>query len=281
MSLRRIDALVVNANGQASVIQGTPSATCPEPPPIPENVVHIANIYRPFGATTIEPAQVYPITPIKPDLSPIRDVASLKAVLAKLREGKNVTVVCWGDSVTAGGDASTPANCYVALFEAMLKERFPKANIRVINAGIGGSNTAGRFPDIQKEVLDYHPDLVTLEFVNDMGFPVDQLQKRYPAILERIRKADAALLVMTPHYVMPAWMNLPDGRGPDPRPAVGFLRQFTRDNNVPLADASKRWELLEKIGVPYETLLRNGINHPDDRGHRIFAEELMRFFPVE
>ena len=42
-----------------------------------------------------------------------------------------------------------------------------------------------------------------------------------------------------------------------------------------------RWEQLEFQGIPYETLLKNGINHPDDRGHRIFAEELMRYFPAK
>ncbi len=37
-----------------------------------------------------------------------------------------------------------------------------------------------------------------------------------------------------------------------------------------------RVEELQDLGIPYETLLRNGINHPDDRGHAFFADELMR-----
>ncbi|HSW45557.1 MAG TPA: SGNH/GDSL hydrolase family protein, partial [Phycisphaerae bacterium] len=250
-------------------------------PRVPDDVLRLANIYRPFNATAVEPQHVYVLTGAKPDLSPIRDAASLVPVLAKLREGRDVTIVCWGDSVTACGESSSPATCYVGLFEAMLKERFPKAEIRVINAGIGGSSTPGRLKDFQKEVLDFRPDLVTLEFVNDMGLPAEHLRRNYDEILTRTRQAGAALIIQTPHYVMPEWMNLPNGRGADPRPGVAFLRKFTRENNVPLADASRRWDLLEKMGVPYETLLRNGINHPEDRGHRIFAEELMRFFPEE
>jgi len=35
---------------------------------------------------------------------------------------------------------------------------------------------------------------------------------------------------------------------------------------------------LWKEGIPYVTLLHNTINHPDDRGHRLFAEELWKCF---
>jgi lysophospholipase L1-like esterase len=278
MSLRRVDALVIDASGQPKLIIGKPSADCPEPPVIPEGMLHLANLYRPFNATTVEPDHVYPITDAKPDLTPISN-ESLSPLLAKLREGKDVTVVCWGDSVTACGESSTPAKCYVRLFESMLKERFPKARIKVINAGIGGSSTLNRLKDIQKEVLDFKPDLVTLEFVNDMGLHADMMQRHYSEILSRTKQAGAAWIILTPHFVMPSWMGFKGNRGIDSRPGVAFLRKFTKDNNVPLADASRRWELLEKMGVPYETMLRNGINHPEDRGHRIFAEELMRFFP--
>ncbi len=281
MSLRRIDALVMDHAGRLSVIPGGSEAKCPEPPAIPKSMLHLVSIYRPFGAKTVRPEHVYVVTGEHPDLSPIRGAASLGPVLAKLREGKNVTVVCWGDSVTHGGDASSPAKSYVGQFEAMLKQRFPKASVRVVNAGIGGSSTFSRLPNFQAEVLDHKPDLVTLEFVNDMGAPVEQLRTRYAEVLRRVREAGAALIILTPHFTMPSMMNLPDGRGRETRAAVTFLREFAAGNDVPLADASRRWELLEKMGVPYETLLRNGINHPDDRGHLIFAEELMRFFPAE
>jgi lysophospholipase L1-like esterase len=180
--------------------------------------------------------------------------------------------------VTAGGDASDEAHGYVGLFGRLLQERFGGASVRVVNAGIGGSNTRGRWPAFQAEVLDHHPDLVTLEFVNDMGFPDGELEERYAKILQSVREAGAALVLITPHFTRPDWMGLPNGRGTDGRHAVAFLRRFAREHGVPLADAARRWQALEGLGIPYETLLKNGINHPDDRGHRIFAEELMRLF---
>jgi hypothetical protein len=78
---------------------------------------------------------------------------------------------------------------------------------------------------------------------------------------------------------MPSWMNKLFARGPENRPNCLALRKLAAEQKVGLADAAKRWELLEYEGIPYETLLLNGINHPDARGHALFAEELMRLFP--
>jgi hypothetical protein len=62
---------------------------------------------------------------------------------------------------------------------------------------------------------------------------------------------------------------------------VFALRDYAAKHNLALADASARWEHLWREGLPYVTLLRNGINHPDDRGHAMFADELMKCFDHE
>jgi len=280
LSLRRIDLLVSARTGEVRLIKGKPSPDCPRPPVAPARSVTLASIYRPFNASSVEPYQVYVYEGVRPDLSAIRNAPGLSPVLEKLRKGREVTIVCWGDSVTAGGDASSPEMCYVRVFERRLRERFPRARIRVINAGVGGSSTWSRLPRFEGEVLRHRPDLVTVEFVNDMGLPEKTLERNYTEIMKKTRAAGAALILITPHFTMPDWMGFGRrARGPDRRPAVAFLRRFARNNGIPLADVSKRWESLEKEGIPYETLLKNGVNHPGDRGHVIFAEELMRFFP--
>jgi hypothetical protein len=67
-----------------------------------------------------------------------------------------------------------------------------------------------------------------------------------------------------------------DIRSVDPRPYTRFLREFAAAEGIALADISARWERLADLGLPYVTLLANGINHPDDRGHFLAAEELAR-----
>ena len=67
-------------------------------------------------------------------------------------------------------------------------------------------------------------------------------------------------------------------RPADPRPYVAGVRQFTGKHRIALADASLRWGHLWKEGIPYITLLSNSINHPDDRGHELFAQALIELF---
>jgi len=74
-------------------------------------------------------------------------------------------------------------------------------------------------------------------------------------------------------------MNVPTYRiETDPRPYVAALRAFAARHHVALADASLRWGHLVKEGIPYMSLLSNSINHPDDRGHELFARSLMELF---
>jgi hypothetical protein len=65
----------------------------------------------------------------------------------------------------------------------------------------------------------------------------------------------------------------------DPREYVKFLRTFTAENRIPLADASLRYGRLWRQGIPYNTLMMNNINHPNTRGMKIFADALMALFP--
>ena len=56
------------------------------------------------------------------------------------------------------------------------------------------------------------------------------------------------------------------------------LRQFAARHDVALADASLRYGRLWRQGIPYNTLMLNAINHPDERGMRLFADALIALF---
>jgi len=62
---------------------------------------------------------------------------------------------------------------------------------------------------------------------------------------------------------------------------VQALRAFAAERGVAVAEASELWCELWRQGIPYITLLANSINHPEVRGHRMFAEALMALFPEE
>lgn len=281
-SLMRLDGIDVAADGTVQITTGTPHLVCPEPPSDVAGSVRIANVFRPYKSVTVEPWQIFPIG--KPFAEPTHDeqVAMsqpIRRTLKKLRDGDAVTIVTWGDSVTVGGDASRPELAYANLFIARLRERFPDASITHVNAGIGGTNTSQRLPDLQKEVLAHNPDLVTIEFVNDMGIPVPDLRSNWNSALDQIKASGAEAVVITPHFTSSFIPMGPYPRGSETRPQVAALKAIAKENSVGLADTSRRWAHLEQDGIPYVTLLYNGINHPNDYGHELFVKDLMNLFP--
>jgi len=181
--------------------------------------------------------------------------------------------------VTCGGDASAPARAFPQAFTAWLRNKYPQARIRYVNAGTGGWNSNSKLPLFEEEVISQAPDLVIIEFVNDMGMDRETIFANYTQAVTRIREVGGEVIILTPNFVRPDWMGAGDLRTPETRAAVGYLKEFAAAHNVGLADVSARWAHLWIEGFPYLTLLFNGINHPDDRGHQLFVEELRKFFP--
>jgi lysophospholipase L1-like esterase len=292
-SLRRVDTLQVAANGQVTLKAGQPHISAPVPPEADAGCTAVAHIFVDHRATEVTSEQIFPITETTVEARTATTAGRIPKTLAKLKTGQSVTIVCLGDSVTAGGNASKPELRYVDLFTAGLRERFPQAKIEVQNISAGGSNSrqwlepekypyrglqGSENPARFDRVLDAKPDLVTIEFVNDAGLTPAQVDIAYGEILHRLEPSGAEVILITPHFTMMRMMGFESLREAERRPYVLALREFATKHNVGLADASARWEHLAKEGLPYLTLLDNTINHPDDRGHRLFAEELWKCF---
>jgi lysophospholipase L1-like esterase len=285
--LLRLDSVVRGADGKQFVKQGTSDVTIPHPPDLAPGEVRLANIYIPYGNT-----QLFPVLEPAKDALTHSVAGRIPRTLAKLQAGQPVKIVCWGDSITAGGDASTPQDRYPAVFERTLRAKYPKANISVVAVAAGGSTSRmwlypDKFPypwgnaklDFDN-VLKEKPDLVTIEFANDayMDAP-DTLPAIYDDILKRIHGAGAEILIITPSFFNLEYMHFNSYADQDHRAYDFWVRDYANAHNLGIADTSTRWEHLYKEGIPYTTYLGNSINHPDDRGHQMFVDELMKSFP--
>jgi lysophospholipase L1-like esterase len=286
----RIDSLVVDRKGHVTLLQGTPHNATPHPPMPGAGELDIANIWIPGRLTALTADNLYPILePAYPEPSRRGLPAAarlLPEMWARLQAGQPVSIMAWGDSVTAGGQASDEAHRYQNRFVALLQARFPAAPLKLTTVGWGGRNSdsflkepPGSPYDFDEAVLGPHPDLIVMEFVNDAYLTPEQVETRYSSLLERFKSIGAEWIIVAPHYVRPDWMGATSVRvESDPRPYVAGIRQFAARHSVALADASLRWGHLLKEGIPYTTLLSNSINHPDDRGHELFARSLMELF---
>jgi lysophospholipase L1-like esterase len=281
-SLRRVDA-VVREGGRERVIPGIPALTDPAPPVVTRGARHVANLYVPYFHDG-RAAERWPVSRAAAKTASAKGL--VPKTVAKLRRGDPVKIVSWGDSVTTGADVSREES-YTAVFERMLQAKFPQSRVTVEPVAVGGSHSRqwlypDKYPGDRESrwerVLAAKPDLVTIEFVNDAGLSPEGVREVYGDILNRLRAIGSEVILITPHFTMMSMMKFATLRDAEQRPYVLALREFARENRIALADASARWEHLWREGIPYVTLLRNGINHPDPRGHRLFAEELMKCF---
>ena len=118
------------------------------------------------------------------------------------------TIVCFGDSVTQG----TP---YVQLhdtFPEVLARRLAMrvgGEVRCINSGAGGENTAEGLARIQADVLDQRPEVVVVEFgLNDIRYepekhvPAAEFAANLSEIHGIIVATGAAVVFTTPNQVI-------------------------------------------------------------------------------
>lgn len=104
----------------------------------------------------------------------------LPNVIQKLENGETVTIVYFGGS-------NTRSEGYRVMTAEWLREQYPKADIRCVNAGISGTGSDLGCARLETDVLRHQPDLVFVEFVgNDGGVP--ESKARIEGIVRQIRK---------------------------------------------------------------------------------------------
>ena len=292
----RIDSIFATAGGRINIREGELHITAPRPPALKKGEVLLANVWLPVRVARLTPDHLFPVLETSYPVKPARGGAVAKNRIpntyAKLLNGEPLAILAWGDSVTDGSFLPDPSDRWQEQFVRRLRERFPKASITLITEAWGGRNTdsyraepPGSIHNYREKVLAVKPDLIVSEFVNDGWMTSEQTHARYGVILEEIMGIGSEWIILTPHYILPAWM----GSGwvgaarqrdidDDPRAYVKGLRTFADANNLALADASLRWGRLWRQGIPYMTLMLNAINHPDARGMRMFADSLMALF---
>ncbi|MCE5323447.1 SGNH/GDSL hydrolase family protein [bacterium] len=268
----RLDIVQISQTGELAVKKGISAPVCPALPDADNGWKALDSIYVTHRTTVIEPSNIYPMPAKNASWRDYINVSGgnyLNHTKSLLHEGKPVTIVCWGDSVTQGCSPSVHSKCYVELFRASLKDAYPNSEINLRNAGIGGTTTDSRRDGYDEEVLSYNPDLITVEFVNDVHMP-EKIASNWSEFIERARQSNpnVEFILLTPHFMTHSW-------NANFEKAAAAMRQAAVDNQVALGDTAHIWANLRSLGIPYETLLANGINHPNDLGHEFFAATLM------
>ncbi len=96
------------------------------------------------------------------------DPTRLMRVFDKARLGEPITLGVIGGSITEGAFASTAKNSYPGRVLDWWRTQFPRSEIRMVNAGAGGTGSMYGALRVANDLLASQPDFVIVEFaVND------------------------------------------------------------------------------------------------------------------
>jgi acyl-CoA thioesterase-1 len=133
---------------------------------------------------------------------------------ARLSERKPVTIVAIGSSSTFGMGASSSAAAYPARLEALLKERFPDASIKVLNRGVNGEDAAEMLVRFDRDVIAAKPDLVLWQVGTNAVLHNPEITGQASLIrlgIERLKATGADVVLIDPQYA-PALIARPHVR---------------------------------------------------------------------
>jgi acyl-CoA thioesterase I len=201
-------------------------------------------------------------------------LARLPKTRQKLEAGEKVRIVAFGDSITAGGDASEPALIFWESWAAALRVKYPRASIEINNGATGGDATVQGLQRVQEKVLQQKPDLVLIGFgMNDHnrnGVPLDKFAANLRTLIDRIRaETGAEIILFSAFPPNPKWHF----GSHNMQAYADATERVAREEHCAFADVYHYWMSLADPKKP-EDLLANNINHPNDYGHWIYFQAL-------
>ncbi len=205
--------------------------------------------------------------------------SELVRVVHRLITGQHCRVVLLGDSISEGCNASgfngvPPGQPpYIDRLAAALRERF-SAPVDVVNLSVGGKDSAWG-ATMKEKVAALRPDLVLLAFgMNDCGPAVTFAANTWTMVRAIQRDCpDADIILVAGMTGNPDLTEFPQSRFEHYRDALKLMIS----PGVAVADVTSFWiDLLRR--KPYTDLTGNGVNHPNDFGHRVYADVIGALF---
>ena len=180
---------------------------------------------------------------------------------------KNITLVCLGDSLTAGYGATTA-------FEEDKSKSYPaylqkKANISVINAGVSGDTTAQALARVDSDVLSEDPKIVIILLgANDFfqNIPILTTQNNLQDIINKVDNGNRKIYLAKFYTdAMAALISILDLSG-----------TFTQYNDMftTLEASSNNIEIIEDIWTGVWRVHMSDFIHPNAKGYEIMADNI-------
>jgi lysophospholipase L1-like esterase len=191
----------------------------------------------------------------------------------KLAASEPVTIVAFGSSSTVGYGVTSAAFTYPNRLADQLRRKYPRADITVLNRGIGGEDTPEMMKRLQTAVLDAKPDLVIWQFGTNAvirGDDTAETERLVMEGIEKMRAANADVVLIDPQYV-PAITAKTESANK----MVGLMRKIAHLERVglfPRFAVMKDWHD-SQAGSYTNFTFPDGL-HMNDWGYACFAQLL-------
>lgn len=205
----------------------------------------------------------------------------LPKTLARLRARQPLTIAISGDSISQGYNASGFSGAppgmppYPDLVAAQLEQTFGSP-VTLRNRAVGGWSVDQGAADLDK-LLAENPDLIIIAYgMNDVSRrDPERFKTQIAGILRRIEAvgSNVEVIMVAPMIGNTQWHHTPPEMFPQYRDA---LASFVKPG-VALADLTSIWSELLKHKREVD-LTGNGVNHPSDFGHRVYAQAILALF---
>ncbi|MFG6456086.1 GDSL-type esterase/lipase family protein [Roseateles sp. BYS96W] len=188
--------------------------------------------------------------------------ARLQTVMQKVQAGEPVTLATVGGSITTGYAAQPPRERgWAAQLASALGP-----GVRLVNAGVSGTDSAAGVQRLQSQVLDAAPDLVIVEFgVNDQWLDPAVRGSSYEAILRKLLTAPKPPAVVV--------LGLTQ-QGNQPRDAVDLQLRLAAHYGVTALDFGRWMQARVDAGQERWADLHDEPVHPNALGHQRIAKAL-------
>lgn len=208
---------------------------------------------------------------------PLYDEQALPRTIRMLKSKEAVSIVLLGDSISTGCNASGWASSspYQPPWQDLLLEHLQHTfspNVSMTNLAVGGTSTPWgltRVPDVAAA----KPDLVILAFgMNDSaGRSAAEYKSNMQAMIKAVRDVSpqAEFILIASMLGNRDWVTLKHELFPQYRNAL----QELAEPGIAIADMTSIWTEMLNRKQDWD-LTGNGVNHPNDFGHRVYAQVL-------
>lgn len=188
--------------------------------------------------------------------------ARLQAVMKRIEAGEAVTLATIGGSITTGYSAQPPREKgWAALLAKSLGPQ-----VKHVNAGVSGTDSAAGVQRLQAHVLDAQPDLVVVEFgVNDQWLDPAVRGSSYEAILRRLLGAKKSPAVVV--------LGLTQ-QGNQQRDAIDVQLKLAAHYGLTALDFGRWMQARVDAGADSWAKLYDEPVHPNTTGHARIAQAL-------